>query len=220
MRPISEYDTYIFDCDGVILDSNQLKIDAMRNTLLAHNYEEKLVSQCVDYFSVNFGKSRFHHVDVFVNDILPLSDENKETAKGEILAHYASQCRALYLDAPITSGFVDFISHLNGNKYVASGSEQQELRDVFQSRGLDRYFNHIYGSPTPKASIVKSILAEQESQKAVMFGDAKSDLIAAQENDIDFVFYEPLSNVRAQMLELCRINNLPVINNFSEVIIK
>ena len=33
MPPLNDYEVYIFDCDGVILDSNQLKIKAMKQAL-------------------------------------------------------------------------------------------------------------------------------------------------------------------------------------------
>ena len=41
MLIFKDYDTIIFDCDGVILDSNELKIDAMREALNNSNSFER-----------------------------------------------------------------------------------------------------------------------------------------------------------------------------------
>lgn len=217
MHPIANYDVYIFDCDGVILDSNQLKIDAMENALASIINDSEKVNVCVDYFSKNFGKSRFHHVDVFVEQFLLLDDTAKNNVKDDILQAYSSQCKALYLQAELTPGFIKFISHLNGKKYIASGSEQQELREVFKARNLDIYFNDIFGSPTKKSDLVTNILQLSNSDNAIMFGDAISDLEAAQTNSINFIAYLPYSNVKASLAELASKINAPTINAWSEL---
>lgn len=214
MQSLSNYDVYIFDCDGVILDSNQLKIDAMRSALSGLISDVSKVELCVDYFRINFGKSRFHHVDVFINDYLDLDGVVKEHTKKLILDAYSSQCKALYLSAEITPGFIEFITSLNGNKYVASGSEQGELREVFQERGLDTYFNGIFGSPIRKPQLISDILECESKAKALMLGDAVSDLEAAVDNNIDFIGYLPFSNVVSTMKELSNKHNFIILNEW------
>ncbi|PMH45931.1 haloacid dehalogenase [Vibrio sp. 10N.286.49.B3] len=216
MQSIHNYDVYIFDCDGVILNSNQLKIDAMERALRALSFKDEEINQCVNYFSNNFGRSRFHHVDVFFNDFLPV-EENKDTLKSKLLSLFSSQCKELYLNADVTPGFISLISSLNGNKYVASGSEQQELRDIFVQRGLDLYFKEIYGSPTPKNDLVRSILEAEKTTNAVMFGDAVSDFEASKINEIEFIGYLPYSNVRNKVIDLQLTYQFQIIDDFNEV---
>lgn len=217
MHPIANYDVYIFDCDGVILDSNKLKVDAMQNALASIINDSKSVNACVNYFRNNFGRSRFHHVDVFVEQFLLLDDAAKNTVKGDILHAYSSQCKSLYLKAELTPGFIEFISHLNGKKYIASGSEQQELREVFKARNLNNYFDEIYGSPTKKSDLVASILQLTDSNNAIMFGDALSDLEAAKINKIDFIAYTPFSNVVAALEQASNLAGFPVIESWSQL---
>lgn len=214
MLQLSKYDIYIFDCDGVILDSNQLKIEAMKNALTAHFSTKVLIDECVDYFRHNFGKSRFHHIAHFLENIIKVPIEQKSIIERLILADFSNQCRTLYLSAELTPGFINFLDKCQGKRYVASGSEQSELRDVFVQRGLDSYFDGVYGSPTPKAELIKRIIELEKNTNAVMFGDAESDLLSAQLNCIDFVFYAPYSNVKEKMLTLCALQQHHIINDF------
>lgn len=217
MPHIANYDVYIFDCDGVILDSNQLKIDAMHNALLPIISDIEKVTICVDYFRDNFGRSRFHHVDVFVNEFLGLKESEKEPIKTAVLKGYSSQCKALYLSADLTPKVLNFVSGLQGHKYIASGSEQQELRDVFKERGLDTYFDGIFGSPTKKSDLIKEILNKHNSVTGVMFGDAISDYEGAELNHIDFIGYLPFSNVKEKLLTLCEKNQSVTIESWDEL---
>lgn len=218
MQSLSDYDVYVFDCDGVILDSNQLKIDAMREALFTILSDENKINECVDYFRNNFGKSRFHHIEVFVNDILDLDEKMKGHTNQLILDTYSSKCKSLYLSADITPDFVSFIEHLQGRKYVASGSEQGELREVFQERGLNVYFQDIFGSPVRKPQLVSNILANEGSSNVIMFGDAISDWEAATVNNIDFIAYLPFSNVVNSMKDLADIHGFLTLNDWSSII--
>ena len=215
MLHVSDYDFYIFDCDGVILDSNQLKIDAMKNALCQRVNNSVEVENCIEYFRSNFGKSRFHHIEVFLAKYVTHRENETLSYRNEILKSYSTQCKKLYLKAELTPGFLDFISSLKGNKYVASGSEQQELRDVFSQRSLDKFFVKIYGSPVSKSENVKKIVNEEFSNDAVMFGDAVSDLNASIDNEIDFIAYTAYSNVVATLTLECKRNNSLIINDWS-----
>jgi phosphoglycolate phosphatase-like HAD superfamily hydrolase len=199
MPPLSDYDIYIFDCDGVILDSNQLKVEAMKQALLKCVGAHEKNSECLDYFKRNFGTSRFNHINVFVNDILTLPVNERKKTYDELLGCYSAQCKKLYLKAELTPGFLEFIQGLSGRKYIASGSEQNELREVFKDRGLDIHFEKILGSPEAKVNLVANILNGM-CCNAVMFGDAISDMKAALDNSIDFIAYLPYSNVRDELV--------------------
>ncbi|EHU5004812.1 HAD family hydrolase [Vibrio vulnificus] len=214
MLQLNKYDIYIFDCDGVILDSNQLKIVAMKNALEAHFSNHELIEQCLNYFRCNFGKSRFHHVSYFLDYILTVDADRRSEVERLILASFSKQCRNLYLSADVTPGFFQFLEKCKGSKYVASGSEQEELREVFEQRGLDSYFDGVFGSPTPKVELVKEILKMENKNSAVLFGDAVSDLFSARENKIDFVFYSPYSNVIERLSELSKCEGFPILKSW------
>ncbi|MCG9723417.1 HAD hydrolase-like protein [Shewanella sp. Isolate7] len=215
MHLLSEYEVYIFDCDGVILNSNQLKIEAMKNALEAHFSSQVLINECVNYFRQNFGKSRFHHVSHFLDNIFEIDERDKDELEQFVLNDFSKQCRTLYLSAELTPNFIEFLEQCEGKRYVASGSEQNELRDVFKKRCLDIHFDGVFGSPRPKAQLIQDILQRGHTTNAVMFGDAESDLLSAKQNNIDFVFYSPFSNVKEKMIKLCDLEQYMVIDDFS-----
>ncbi len=218
MLQYSDYEVFIFDCDGVILDSNELKIEAMKVALQQFINDENKIADCIDYFKNNFGTSRFNHIKHFVDVIFNLPDAEKKCAYDDILENYAEQCKALYLDAQLTPGIIDFIKNLNGPIYIASGSEQGELREVFKRRNLDIYFTGIYGSPTPKVDLVSNIIKRNKVSKAVMFGDALSDMKSAVNNTIDFVAYLPYSNVKEELQRESVLRGFPIINSWEDLI--
>jgi HAD superfamily hydrolase (TIGR01549 family) len=211
-------DLIVFDCDGVLLDSNSMKIDAMQSALrLSNKFSSSQMSACVDYFKYNFGKSRYHHVAHFVS-LLQLPNEAAEELEKAVIDSFSEQVEELYLKAPLAVGVLELLSSLRDKKlFVASGSEQEQLRRVLKKRGISIHFDDILGSPTSKAKNIATILENNEHSQAVMVGDALADYEAATMNNIKFVFYSPLSNVKDEMLQAAEIENFHVINDYSEV---
>ncbi len=218
MHPFNEYDLIIFDCDGVILDSNQLKIDAMKNALIDAGCSNNEINECSHFFANNFGKSRFYHIDYFIENFIDMADKDDDKIRDILLESFSTQCCELYLQASEADGVSAVLKRSNAIKCVASGSEQNELQKIFLQRELSQYFTLILGSPTKKVDLVKTILFENSYSRAVMIGDAISDLESASFNGIDFIYYSPLSNVDSQMRELCTSQGYRVIDSFSEVL--
>ena len=65
----SSYKSVIFDCDGVLLDSNQIKTDAFYQTVLP--YGENIAKQFADYHKKNGGISRNKKFEYFLKNIVP-----------------------------------------------------------------------------------------------------------------------------------------------------
>ena len=202
---LNKYETIILDCDGVIFDSNYLKLDAFRDAL--GEFNQNIVDEFIGYFKNNFGTSRYYLVEVFIKDFLK-QDFDKKLYQ-EILTKYSQNCVILYEKSEITKNFLNFIKIYEDKKlFVASGSDQEELRIVFRTRGLEKYFVSIFGSPAKKSDIVKDIVSINKN--AVMIGDAKSDMKAAEDSKIDFVFMGEYStsNEMKEDINLNSINNL------------
>ncbi|WP_082656914.1 HAD family hydrolase [Pseudomonas citronellolis] len=187
------YKNYFLDCDGVILDSNNFKLEAMRHAL--SHYPKDTIDKFIEYFKNNFGKSRYQHIDVFFSDFLRRPIDSEE--KNKILSNYANICRESYLKSNTCDGLQEFLETTNkSSHWVVSGSDQLELREVLKELNLSHHFIGIYGSPTNKAENIRNILKAHRLQQldTCMIGDALGDFEAAQNNKIDFIFCQKYSN--------------------------
>jgi phosphoglycolate phosphatase-like HAD superfamily hydrolase len=184
---LSEYKSLVFDCDGVILNSNKVKTDAFYNA--AREYGELEALSLVKFHIEFGGVSRFKKFKHFFKNIL--HREYSQFEYDKIISKYAQEVRNGLLTCEIAEGLAD-LRELTKNAvwFVASGGAQDELREVFHLRGLDKYFDGgVYGSPTPKDEIVKQQLEDGVVNTPALFlGDSRFDHEVATEYSLDFVF--------------------------------
>ena len=187
---VAGYDVIILDCDGVIFNSNSLKIDAFRRVL--SQYSTRKVEDFINYFKNNFGTSRYSLVKVFIESFL--KEEFDEIKYNDILKRYGQEFVGLYKDAEFTGHLIEFLNkYKNQYLYVASGGDDLELKSVFIQRNIAQYFKGVYGSPVKKTEIVRNICNQSPNKRILMIGDAKSDMLASKDNGIDFIFMKDFS---------------------------
>ena len=167
---LNKYSVLIFDCDGVIFDTTSLKLQAFKDAL--SKFDNKYIEEFTNYFAANFGRSRYTHVRHFIENILGIPFDI--TLYDGIIADYSLLCREVYSQAKICEGVVELLQrNCDSTNYIASGSDQAELRSVFSDRGLTRFFKEIYGSPRAKNDIVSEICSEHTYENILMIGDAR-----------------------------------------------
>jgi HAD superfamily hydrolase (TIGR01549 family) len=191
----------IFDCDGVIFDSNELKVKAFKNTLSP--YPSDKIEAFINYHQKNAGVSRYVKFRAFLTEFIHQPFDIKEYEK--LLTIYGKECQRLYQKAPLTQGCRATLKMLSAAipLYIASGSDETELQTIFKQRNLTQYFRKIFGSPKTKTECVQAALNDLGTNKAVvMVGDAKSDWQAAQKNNIQFIFMSQYSENKAIMQDL------------------
>lgn len=212
---LSVADSFIFDCDGVIFDSNQLKSDAFVEVLEIFKFDQKIKNEFINYHQTNGGISRYVKFKYLIENIL--NKPFDETLYRNLLSEYSNKCVELYNKASLVPGIESLITNSKVPMFVASGSDEEELKKVFKNRGIDKYFEMILGSPKTKNECVK-IISEKlgTSQKIILFGDSYADYVAAQEIESNFVFVSQFSEAKEKMLKVCKDNNCPVITNFEE----
>ncbi|MCK5696961.1 MAG: HAD family hydrolase [Gammaproteobacteria bacterium] len=212
-----QYEIIIFDCDGVILDSNTMKLSAMRDTLKHSDFPDPLINTAIIAFKNNFGKSRAFHVHYFVEILLKMTGEQSQILQDNILNHYTQAVEEAYLHVPLCEGFLHFLTHLKKQTlYIASGSEQEQLIRIFKKRKLGDHFKGIFGSPESKTNNVRHIINAYDPKKVLFIGDAVADFEAAHHNNIDFTFYAPYSNVKETMLALAKTHHFDVIHSYQK----
>ena len=56
-----KHDAFLFDCDGVLLDSNEIKIAALAESLAINGHEPSFIDWACREFRSNFGRTRPDH---------------------------------------------------------------------------------------------------------------------------------------------------------------
>ena len=191
--PITDYITLIFDCDGVVLNSNQVKTDAFYQTSLL--YGKQAAQAMVDYHVANGGVSRYEKFAHFLENIVP---RQEGPDLDSLLASYASYVKDGLLSCEVAPGLQALRESTPEARWlIVSGGDQAELRDVFAHRGLTQLFDGgIFGSPDTKDEILQRELASSNVQYPALFlGDSKYDYQAATLVNIDFLFVSGWSEV-------------------------
>lgn len=185
--PMDKYKTWIFDCDGVLLNSNHIKTEAFLSATITHG--RQAADAMVQYHVRNGGISRYHKFEYFLRHIL-----GKEPEQGELeslLASYARMVRAGLMHCEVAVGLRELRNATPQSRWlVVSGGDQTELRDIFSKRGLDVLFDGgIFGSPDNKCTILERELNIDNIQKPAAFiGDSRYDYEAASGTGLDFIF--------------------------------
>lgn len=196
MAVLNRYRTWVFDCDGVLLDSNKVKTEAFYRA--AESYGARHAIALVDYHVNNGGISRYVKFEMFLTDILGRSTVDQEQLK-QLLDRYAAYVREGLRSCDVADG-LDALRGLTSDArwLVVSGGDQRELREVFQDRQLDHYFEGgIFGSPDTKDAILaREIRLQTIRHPAVFVGDSQYDVQAASRAGLDFIFARRWSESR------------------------
>ena len=213
MINMDKYDFFIFDCDGVILDSNKFKSNAFAEAV--PNEPPDLVAEFVQYHKQNGGISRYEKFRYYFEEIKKQVEAEAEIDKA--LNNFAAIVSEGLLKCNYIPGVVEIIRelfNLNKRLFVVSGSDEKELIQVFKKRGIDYYFKKIYGSPSSKAENTKKVIsAMNKSKKGLFFGDSNSDYNASKKFGLDFVFVKGCSEwVNGVKI----LDNKYIIKNFEE----
>jgi len=202
----------LFDFDGVILDSIDIKTEAFKT--IFSEYNDRYIEKLVSFHLENGGLSRFVKIKYFFENII-----ESEVSEEEIYRYadkFGEICRKFLIDKKyLIQDSLKFIhqNYKNYSMHIVSGAEESELKYICSSLKLDRYFIDINGSPTPKSELIESIIKKYRyrDDDTVMIGDSINDYKAAVDNGIEFYAY---NNNELRKIAHCYIERF--ISNDSE----
>lgn len=181
------------DCDGVIYDTNRLKCDAFRFAL--EGYPRDVVEALVDHHKATGGVSRYLKLERFFHEMHPVAEP--EPAMRAALDRFADFCERGYGRMRPRSEALRFAEALGGpdTVYVVSGSDEEELRRVFDAADLRHRFADVHGSPTGKRAHLARICGERgvDPQRCLFVGDGWGDWDTATALEVPFVFLSEMS---------------------------
>ena len=143
------------------------------------------------YHKANGGISRFEKFHYFFASLLEREDYEADMEKA--LDRFAELSRKGLMKATEAEGLRELLERIGedgARAFVVSGGMQQEIRDVFEARGLDGYFTGIYGSPDTKDQILTRELDNGGAMErlAIFIGDSRYDHEVASRQGLDFIF--------------------------------
>ncbi|MBT2642212.1 HAD family hydrolase [Bacillus sp. ISL-41] len=214
---LDQYEIIIFDCDGVLIDINELKCEAFGKAV--EGYDTDIVEKFVYHCRNSFGISRYVKFKEFFSDFL--NEPYNEEIYKDLVSKYSNICKDFYMSAKITPGTEKLLSEIslkNKYLYIASGSDEIELKEVFSIRNLKKYFSGIYGSPKSKSECTSIVLNNHPGKKAVFIGDSLADLKTAREYQIEFIYMTNFTIQSYDRDQLCRDGATKIIKTLEELI--
>jgi len=184
----ASWEAIIFDFDGVVVESGDIKTQAFVN--LYRDHGDTVAAAVARYHCLNGGLSRYHKFRYFQQYLLkkpPLTRHEEQ-----LLDRRFSE---LVVEAVIASeavpGAIELIRREAARipLFIASGTPEVELNIIVKRRGLASYFTAVRGSPAPKQMLVADILTTHAlaPDRVLMIGDALADYQSAQLNKIAFL---------------------------------
>ena len=177
----------IFDFDGVIAESTNIKTDAFVS--IYNEYSEEVQARVKDYHLKNSGISRYKKILYYQKEIL--GQNYSEDAINDLANKFSEIVLQKVIESEYVKGSKEFIERyqLNYDLHIATGTPQEEIEIIIQEKNLQNKFKSIYGTPLSKTEIIRKILTENNYKKenVVFVGDAIADLEGASNNDLNFI---------------------------------
>ena len=212
-QPLSQYHSIVFDCDGVVLDSNGAKIDAYRQVALSFGASPQQAEQLVQHHIQLGGISRYPKFEFFLREIM--QQPVTEQAMRSLLESFTEEVQQRLLHCTI-SPHLDALRAATGSAkwMILSGGDQVELRKIFALRGLTHYFAAgIFGSPDNKDQVLaREIQSGNIVQPALFIGDSRYDFQAASAAGLDFVFLSDWTDMQ-DWQGFCQSHQIAVLAN-------
>jgi HAD superfamily hydrolase (TIGR01549 family) len=177
----------IFDFDGVLVDSVNVKADAFYQ--LYAEFGDSIAKQVKNHHLEHGGVTRSEKIAYYHKAYL------NQLLSGDDLQLWCQRFSNIVVESVINAqwipGSLDFL-HENSEIYtfhIASATPEDELLYIVKQRSMDHFFDIIQGAPTSKADNVARIIAcsGRDPNECVMIGDSVTDYEAAMKNNISFV---------------------------------
>ena len=217
MIDLKKYNTIIFDCDGVILNSNFQKIEAYRNTAISYGASKIQAEDLVSYHVSLTGISRNVKFKYFLKEIM--GEHVTDSSMKKLVDNLNIEVITLLKNCEVASGIEKLKSHTKKSTWmVASGGDQEELRFLFKEKGIASFFEGgIYGSPSSKHQIVEEKMKDKNFLPTLFLGDSLYDIQTAQKYKLDFIFIYGWTDLK-DWKKICDENGLPYVEKIQDLL--
>jgi len=213
-KDLNNYDLFIFDCDGVIFKSNNIKLKCFLKSVKKDDKIYKIKFK--EYLIQNIGLDRKKKFKFYINSIKKekLIKSNLE----ELIKKYSYISQKLVKESPMIPGIKKFLSQIKKKErkvVLLTNADQNETKTIIRYRKLDKFFDNILGRPKSKILNINSFLKKNKYKKIIFFGDALNDYKIAEKLKFDFIYIKGDSFDRNNFKKL---KNLKATENFLNII--
>lgn len=181
------FDAIVFDFDGVLVESANVKTRAFG--AMYAKYGPEIEQRVVEYHLAHAGISRYVKFKVWQEQYIGIPYHDADGAR------LSDEFSRLVVDAVVAARYVtgahEFLRayHQKRPLFVASGTPEDELLEIVARREMSGYFSAVHGTPASKGQILSQIIRSRgyKPARVLMVGDARADWEGAQEAGASFV---------------------------------
>lgn len=199
----------LIDFDGVIVDSNKFKENAIEKTIYNLFNKNKNSLEAIAYFNKYAGISRENKLSKFFN--------TKDVKF--IMRDYALLCKDFYSNAKPTNGAIQFLENINSkfpqlNLFILSGGEKEEIAYFLEKNKMLHFFKDLLCSEYSKSIHISN---NNFSSEDLFIGDSKTDLNTAKKNNLKFILITEFSSIKSKPnINEIKYSSL-IFKNFSSI---
>jgi len=177
----------IFDFDGVIAESVQVKTDAFVE--LYKQYGSNILEKVIKHHEGNGGMSRFEKIKFYHESFL------NKTITNNKLTELANQFSGLVVEkviaAPYVPGALEYIqkSYDRYKLFISTGTPTAEMKKILKGRKIAKYFTDVFGSPDKKEIHINKIINRYKLNvdELIFIGDSSTDYDAGKVTGVEFI---------------------------------
>jgi phosphoglycolate phosphatase-like HAD superfamily hydrolase len=185
----------LFDFDGVILDSLDVKTQAFYDMYLP--YGEEIAQKAANHHLAHGGISRFEKFRIYHRDFLGI--EITQQKLDELTDEFSQRVFEKVVASPEVKGIREFLNQAKDQykMWVITGTPTNEIVEICKATQFTQYFQDLHGSPEKKGYWTQKILSEEKfaPNEVVFIGDATTDYEAAMANQVQFILREHADNL-------------------------
>jgi len=180
LDPLRRFDCIVFDFDGTLVDSNEIKRRAYFEAAAALGD----VTECVSQVLNECTGDRFQLLREIARRAQSAAASGLPSVE-DLVSHYTRYCEENIRICPAVAGAEGALlrfAQLGIPMFINSATPTAPLRALLVLRGWTRYFRDALGSPMTKVDILNGIQRSEDVpfSRILMVGDGEDDRLAAR----------------------------------------